>query len=218
MVGCRRGWWVAWWVKGGCVVVLPVLCVVSPFCLRGGPVEWRVWRCVCCPLSCVVPSPLHVFPVFELDLAPRIVQPLLHCILSCCAARFFFVPPASSSVCVLLCLLWMGKCGGVIVSCPPFSLLPSLCLLSQHCWFRVVSLWNGDDGLCGAEGRVVSTVHCQLLCVVVCVSVWCVCCLVVLCCAVLWNGGGVRVCGLFACLPLPLRPLPLHPFCCWCSG
>lgn len=30
------------------------------------------------------------------------------------------------------------------------------------------------------------------LCVVVCVSVWCVCCLVVLCCG-LWNGG---VCGL----------------------
>ena len=32
------------------------------------------------------------------------------------------------------------------------------------------------------------------LCVVVCVSVWCVCCLVVLCCG-LWNGGGGgRVC------------------------
>lgn len=44
-------------------------------------------------------------------------------------------------------------------------LLP-LCLLSQHCWFRVVScgrvvsLWNSGGGLCWVEGRVVSTVHC----------------------------------------------------------
>lgn len=55
---------------------------------------------------------------------------------------------------------------------------------------RVVSLWNSGGGLCWVEGRVVFTVRCQLLCVVVCVSVWCVCCLVVLCCG-LWNGGGV---------------------------
>lgn len=35
---------------------------------------------------------------------------------------------------------------------------------------RVVSLWNSGDGLCRAEGRVVSTVHCQffMCCVVGC--------------------------------------------------
>ena len=27
---------------------------------------------------------------------------------------------------------------------------------------RVVSLWDSGDGLCGAEGRVVSTVYCLL--------------------------------------------------------
>ena len=72
---------------------------------------------------------------------------------------------------------------------------------------RVVSLWNSGDGLCVVEGRVVSTVHCQLfMCYGVRFSV--LCCVVLLCClVVLWNGGGVRVCGLVACLPFPL------PFC-----
>lgn len=38
---------------------------------------------------------------------------------------------------------------------------------------RVVSLWNSGDGLCGAEGRVVSTVNssCVVVCVSACVSV-----------------------------------------------
>lgn len=52
----RRGWWGAvvdggWHGDGRAAVLLtprrmlvsPVLCVVSPFCLRGGPVEWREW-------------------------------------------------------------------------------------------------------------------------------------------------------------------------------
>ena len=69
---------------------------------------------------------------------------------------------------------------------------------------RVVSLWNSGDGLCRAEGRVGVGVVCAVnsSCVVVGVSVWRVCCLVVLCCG-LWNGG---VCGLVVCLPLLSSP------------
>lgn len=89
---------------------------------------------------------------------------------------------------VLLCLLWVGKCGGGTVLRFPL-LLPTVCVLCHGivglglCFCdRVVSLRNGGGGLCWVEGRVVSAVCCQLLCVVVCVLVWCVCCLVVLCC------------------------------------
>lgn len=39
---------------------------------------------------------------------------------------------------------------------------------------RVVSLWNSGGGLCWVERCVAFTVHCQLLCVVVCISVVCV--------------------------------------------
>ena len=48
----------------------------------------------------------------------------------------------------------------------------------------VVSLWNSGGGLCGAEGRVVSTVYTSS--VLWCASRWCVMtvlsCLVALCC------------------------------------
>lgn len=63
---------------------------------------------------------------------------------------------------------------------------------------RAVSLWNSGDGLCWAEERVVSTVHCQLFMCVACVSVWCVWCVV---------------------SPLVfLFSLPSSSFLCWCSG
>ena len=65
----HRGWWgavvdggVAWWRKGGCVAGLPVLCVVSPLCLCGGPVEWREWCVLCCPLVSCCPRPLRGVP------------------------------------------------------------------------------------------------------------------------------------------------------------
>lgn len=94
-------------------------------------------------------------------------------------------------------------------SCSPF--LPStVCVLCYSivglgvclCG-RVMSLWNSGDGLCWVEGRVASTVYCQLfMCCGVCFSVVCV----LSCCAVLWvvewRGGGVRVCGLVVCLLL----------------
>ena len=108
------------------------------------------------------------------------------------------------AVCAVMSCLWIGY--GTLhcptpfrIVRPPFSLCVcchsivglGLCLCD-----RVVSLWNNGDDLCGAEGRVVSTVHCQLFMCVACVSGWCACCLVVVCCG-LWNGG-----GLVACLPL----------------
>lgn len=63
------------------MLALPVRVLVSPFCLRGGPVEWREWWVACCPrvrigsgtLHC--PVPLHVIRF------PRIIPvPLLFCV------------------------------------------------------------------------------------------------------------------------------------------
>lgn len=99
-------------------------------------------------------------------------------------------------VCAVMPCLWIGS-GALHCPAPsrivesPFSLCiccHSIVGLGVCLCDRVVSLWNSGDGLRGSEGRVVSTVHCQLLCVVVCVSVWRVCCFVVLCC-----GMAVRV-------------------------
>ena len=64
-------------------------------------------------------------PVFGLGPAPCIVCPPSHC-----PFPFRLVLP---------CLLWVGKCGGAVSRSP----LPSLCSLSQHCWFGAVSLWQG---------------------------------------------------------------------------
>lgn len=47
----------------------------------------------------------------------------------------------------LPCLCGAGECGGMWWWCWSCSSLPSLCLLSQHCWFSVVCLWKG--GACG---------------------------------------------------------------------
>ena len=91
------------------------------------------------------------------------------------------------------CVVLASSCIASSLSLPTVRVLcHSIVGLGLCLCDRVVSLWNSGDGLCGVEGCVVSTVHCQLLCVVVCV----------LCCG-LWNGGVcVWVCGLVACLPL----------------
>lgn len=75
-----------------------------------------------------------------------------------------------------------GVLSFALSSSPPF--LPHrLCSLSQHVGSvvrlcdRVMSLWNSGDGLCGAEGRVVSTVYCLLF----------------MCCGVRFSGVG---CGM----------------------
>lgn len=67
-------------MKGGSVtdspsnVGVPRLRAVSPFRLRGGPVEWREWRVVCCPVFGLGP-PLHIV------LVPRVLfLSLLHCL------------------------------------------------------------------------------------------------------------------------------------------
>ena len=101
-------------------------------------------------------------------------------------------------------------CGGGTVFCS--ALLPSFCVcchsivgLGLCLYDRVVSLWNRGDGLCGRKNG--GGVRCPLS-TLVCVVLWCACCLVVLWVAEWRWGEGVRVCGLVICLPLPL-PLPL---------
>ena len=74
-------------MKGGCVAGLPVLCAVSPFRLRGGPVEWRGGVCgVLSPCLVLSLSSSWCSPVFELDLALRIVRSslALHSFVLCC--------------------------------------------------------------------------------------------------------------------------------------
>lgn len=140
--------------------VSPSACWRPPCHLPCGPIEWREWWVVCCP-------------VFGLGLAPCIVP--LSFILSVSFVSFLFL-----FCLVLLCLLWVGKCGGGTVSRFPF-LLPIVCVLCHGlvglglCLCdRVVSLWNSGDGLCGTEGRVVSTVYTSS--VLWCAFQWCVCC------------------------------------------
>lgn len=126
-----------------CVWCLPSVCVAVS--LNGGCGVCRV-----VPLSRVVPVLFAVFPVFELDPAPRIVQSLLHCILSCRTVCFLFVLLCCCGVCGewgggVCCLCSMrvgGVCGegGVCCELCPTVLFLSLCSLSQHCWFSVVSL------------------------------------------------------------------------------
>lgn len=174
----------AWWMvggmmkEGGSVAGLPVECWCSPSvcwcppcCLPCGPVEGRGRWCVCCPPVSCCPRPLHSVPCFRIGSGTPHCSVLLalHFLVSCCLLPL--------CVAVLLCCVrrmggWCVCCGGVcglIVNVVFFSFsLPSLCLLSQYCWFRVVScgrvvsLWNGGDGLRVACGvwRLLSTVHC----------------------------------------------------------
>lgn len=154
-----------------CVWCPPSVCVVVQ--LNGGV------RCVCCP-----PCSNWVLP-FILSLSLYVVFASLPfvCCRVCCGGEVRWV--------------WWVRWWNCVPLCP--SLL-SLCLLSQHCLFRVVSLWNSGDSLCWAEGRV--GVYCLLLTLHV---LWCACC-------GLWNSGGA-VCCLVAC-PLSSFCLPfLLPLC-----
>lgn len=110
-----------------------------------------------------------------------------------------------------------------------YYLLSSLLRLCVRCYSivglglclcgRVVSLWNGGVGLCWVEGRVVSIVytssvcgvHFRGACVVLCVSVWCVRCFVVLCCGMT---VGERECGGVWSRRLSSSSFSLL----WCSG
>ena len=153
-------------MKGGSVAGLPVECRCPPsvcWCppcrLPCGPVDWREWYVLCvAPCSDWVWRLALCRPPFTLSV-PFVLFSFLFCL-------------------VLLCLLWVGKCGGGTV--PRFPLLlPTVCVLCHGivglglCFCdRVVSLWNSGDGLCWGEGvwYLLSTYHpC-----VVCVSVWCV--------------------------------------------
>ena len=113
----RRGWWGGiadggWHGEGRAVVslTLPVLCAVSPFRLLSGPVEWRGWCVVCCPLVSCYPHPLYSVPCLRVRSGTlHCPVPLLHCILSCCAARFLFMLSCCCGVC--------GERGVVCVVC-----------------------------------------------------------------------------------------------------
>ena len=105
------------------------------------------------------------------------------CVVPCSNRVFPFIlfsPPLvlSSLISSLLLSTVRVLCHSIV------GLVPCLC-------DGVVSLRNSGDDCAGRKGvrRLLSTVDSS--CVVVRVSVWCVCCLVVVCCG-LWNGG---VCG-----------------------
>ena len=82
----------------------PRLCVVSPFRLRGGPIEWREWWVVCCPRVRIGSSPSH------------------------CPCPLYVVFTSLPFVCCRVCCGWGSAvvCGGGTVSCS--VLLLSLCV------------------------------------------------------------------------------------------
>ena len=98
----RCGWWGGMTgrggmvLKGGCRDADPPVCVlVSPFCLCGGRVEWRVWWC------CVM---------------PRLVgSGALHCSTPLCVVLFLLHHPALQCVCCHSVVgLGVCLCGGVV--------------------------------------------------------------------------------------------------------
>lgn len=87
------GWWVAWWVKGGCVAGLPFCCVVSPFCcvvvlLNGGR-----GGCACCPLVLCCPCSFHGVPCLRIRYGTQ------HCPVPLCIVFPCVVLPAFSLCC-----------------------------------------------------------------------------------------------------------------------
>lgn len=128
--------------------VSPSVCWRPPCRLPCGLIEWRGVACAVMPCLRIGPAPCIVSLPFTLSV-PFVSFPFLFCL-------------------VLLCLLWVGKCGGGTVSRFPL-LLPTVCVLCHSivglglCLCdRVMSLRNGGDGLCWVEGRVAPTVHCRL--------------------------------------------------------
>lgn len=92
----------------------PCLRVVSPFCLRGGPVEWRVWWVCVVPVFGLDHSPFSLFPF-----PSRVVSPL---------------PFACGGVVVWWCGGGAGGCSSVSLSSPVlFS-----CLVLLSCITRIV--------------------------------------------------------------------------------
>lgn len=178
---------------------------------------------VCCcvvPLSCVVPRPLYGVPCL------RIRSGTPHCLVllvSCCLL----------SLCVAVLLCCVRGTGGWCVwcvrshceRCITFPPLPScvrchsvvglgLCLCD-----RVVSLWNRCGDLCGAEGRVVSTVYTHPCCGGCFSGVCCdgSACLVLSSCVV---GCGIAVgegCAVSLLVFLLFHHLLAFSLC-WCSG
>ena len=175
----------------------PLVVVVGGAIVDGGVLSWMVGgmvsegrQCYCPPVECRCPPSVCWRPPCRLPCGPIEWRGVVCAVMPCIR-----IGPAP---CIVLLPLVLPTPPSFCVCCHSIVGL-GLCLCD-----RVMLLRNGGGGLCWVEGRVVPAVHCQLLCVVMCVSVWCVRCLVVLCCG-LWNGGGVgesvRVCGLVACLP-----------------
>ena len=122
--GCVLRWWVAWWVKGGCVAGLPRLVCGVPVCVLAFPLVVPP----CGPLNggggvCDALSSDWVWH-FALCRSPS------HCLFPSYRSR------SSSVLCCRVCWGWGSAVRGT-VSCSP---LLSLCSLSQHCWFSAVSL------------------------------------------------------------------------------
>lgn len=144
-------------MKGGCVAGLPVLCVVSPFCFRGGPVEWRGGLCVV-PRVRVGYGTLTLFCPSHIVLLP---------LSAVCCGRGSAVVCGIAAVLLLPCRV-VQHCRVVAVCVVSCERLYSFLLLSLSCVLchsivglvlclcdRVASLWNSGDGLCWVEGRVV---------------------------------------------------------------
>ena len=123
--------------------VSPVCVLASPFCLCGGPVEWRGVVCCCVvPVSRVIPVLFAVFPVFGLGLAPCIV--LSPFTLSCSLVSFSFL------FCfVLSCLLWVGRCGGMrrLHTSSIVVRVSVCCVMAVHVLSCRIVLWVVDCGM-----------------------------------------------------------------------
>lgn len=134
--GVPSWWWVAWWVRGGSVtdspsnVGVPVCVLVSLFVvyhvalLNGG--------------VCVI----VLFPVFVLPCLPCVALPflVLSSLLFCLCATFCCGWGSAVVIGVMVVMrseLFSSSSCHLFFVAPPVS---CMCSLSQHCWFRVVSL------------------------------------------------------------------------------
>lgn len=145
-VGCRCGG--GWHGEGRAVVLLgsPSVCWCPPCRLPCGPVEWRGGVCAVLPVFGLGPL-LHIALALLVLSCPSCIVPVP--LLSCVAV--FVVGGevwwcAQYCCCVaaaVLCCATLSCCFVRMVVFFFSFFFPSLCLLSRHCWFRVVSLWQG---------------------------------------------------------------------------